>query len=291
MPDHCAGADPRRTGLSVCIVAYKDLSLNMRAIRQARSLTQAGHHVTIVGFRAPDTRLAGDSQTATLVSTGAPPFPTRLMNRLWLRGRLLRGDAAQRRAAEAGVAAGRSRNGLFARRVVDLVTDCSFDVVQAHFEKALIAASMLAGRCGAKLVFDAVEMPFDHELLPVDPTTRMVRLAEIQREIEIARLADGWITVNDSLADIAVERFGVAPPLVLRNYHNAGHWPPDGRLRRDLGLTHKERVLLHLNTMRRGEGLETAIDALARLPAEFHLVGLGPVPAAKLSEGNTAPGG
>jgi glycosyltransferase involved in cell wall biosynthesis len=43
-------------------------------------------------------------------------------------------------------------------------------------------------------------------------------------------------------------------------------------------LTNKARILLHLNTMRPGEGVETAIDALAQLPSEFHLVALGPAP-------------
>jgi glycosyltransferase involved in cell wall biosynthesis len=250
----------------------------MRTIRQARSLAQAGHKVTVVGFRNPDARLAGNGTSADLVATGIPPFPGLLMTRLWLTGRVLRNAAGQRRCAAAGVAAGRSRSGLFARRAADRLADCSFDVVQAHFDKALIAASQLARRCGAKLIFDAVEVPFDHELLPAGPTARTVRLAEIQREVEIARLADGWITVNDTLADAAVERFGVARPLVLRNLQDEGYRPSDGRLRRDLGLPNDVRILLHLNTMRRGEGLETAIDALAHLPAAFHLVGLGPVP-------------
>ncbi len=264
--------------LSVCIIACKDLSLNMRTIRQARSLTEAGHQVMIVGYKTPDPRLAGNTAAARLIATGAPPLPAALFGRVWLHGRLLRNEVRQHRHAARGVAAGRSRSGLFAVRAIEHLADHSFDVVQAHFDKALIAASRLAARCGAKLVFDAVEVPFDHELLPRNPTERAVRLAEIEHETEIATAADAWITVNDSIADHIAERFGVPRPHVLRNLPDEGYQPSDGRLRRDLGLPDDARVLLHLNTMRRGEGLETAIDALAHLPAAYHLVGLGPVP-------------
>lgn len=262
----------------MCIIACKDLSLNMRTIRQARSLTRAGHAVTIVGFCVPDARLAAEHEAATLVATGSPHPSILMMNKLWLTRHVLGDDAGLQRGAEAFVAAGGSRGGLFTRRAMTALAHRSFDVVQAHFDRSLIAAAALSHRCGAKLVFDAVEIPFDRELLPKPPTTRAVRLAEIRREAEIAQRADGWITVNDSLADAAVGRFNVPRPLVLRNFQDEEQWRSDGRLRGDVGLTGDARILLHLNTMRHGEGVETGIDALAHLPADFHLVALGPVP-------------
>jgi glycosyltransferase involved in cell wall biosynthesis len=283
MTAHHTAASGRRGGLAVCILACKDLSLNMRAARQARSLAEAGHRVTVVGFRAPDPRLAGCSGAVTLVATGAPRAAP-LMKRPWLRPGAMRDEAGLRRRAEMMVAAGRSHDGLFAAAVATRLAGSSFDVVQAHFDRALIAASALARRCGAKLVFDAVEMPFDDEQLTTAPAARAVRDAEIRQAAGISRTADGWITINDSLADAAVELFGIARPLVLRNFQDAGLWVSDGRLRSDLGLPEEVRILLHLNTMRKGEGLETAIDALACLPSAFHLVGLGPPPKADFLE-------
>ncbi len=262
----------------MCILACKDLSLNMRTIRQARSLARAGHRVTVVGSAVPDARLARGDKAVNLIATGTPRSSLLMMNGLWLRGGFLREDAALHRAAESAVAAGCSRGGLFARRVMNHLAGRSFHVVQAHFDRALLAASVLSRRNGAKLVFDAVEVPFDEEMLPRTRSARAVRLAEIRREAEIARHADGWITVNESLADAAVERFGVVRPMVLRNFQDKGRWASDGRLRSDIGVTREARILLHLNTMRRGEGIETAIDALAHLPAAFHLVALGPAP-------------
>lgn len=249
----------------------------MRTMRQARSLAEAGHEVVIVGFRTPDARLADGRPTGRLIATRAPLPPALVLTRMWLAGTVLRNGAAERREAEAAVAAGRSRNGAFARRAARLLSDRSFDVVQAHFDKSLIAASRIAERDGAKLVFDAVEVPFDRELLPKAHLNRTLRLAEIERESAIAGASDAWITVNDLIADNIVERFGVARPLVLRNFQQGGYRPSDGRLRRDLGLGEDVRILLHLNTMRGGEGLETAIDALTQLPGEFHIVALGPM--------------
>lgn len=264
--------------LSVCIIACKDLSLNMRTIRQARSLAHAGHRVTIVGYKAPDPRLGGDRAVASLVATGNAPAAIVLTSRLWTQTRILRDEAGAVRLAEAAVARGGGRTGIYARRAGRKLAGQSFDIVQGHFDRSLIAAESLARRSGARLVFDAVEVPFDVELLPRDPTSRAMRIAEIGRESAIARRADAWITVNESIADNIVERFGVARPFVLRNLADEGYWPSDGRLRRDIGLGADACILLHLNTLRRGEGVETIIDALARLPEHFHLVALGPTP-------------
>src|SRR5690349_12553316 len=118
MPGHGISAVPPHAGASVCIIACKDLSLNMRTIRQARSLTRAGHSVTIVGFRVPDARLAGEDNVATLIATGTPHPSILAMTRLWVTRRVLRDEAGLERGAEAFVAAGGSRGGIFTRRAL-----------------------------------------------------------------------------------------------------------------------------------------------------------------------------
>jgi glycosyltransferase involved in cell wall biosynthesis len=283
MPDGVLAAqDPSATltasaGLSVCIVAYKDLRLNTRVARQAASLLAAGHSVTVVGFAAPIFGEDG-APCPVLVATGVPGHPKSLTALLDVSRHVLplpRG-AGMRLGAAIAVGARRGRSGGFARMVARQLAGCAFDVVQAHDERALIAAAGIGRRCGAQLVFDAVELPFDDEKLPRWPAARALRLAEIGRESALARGAAGWITVNDSLADDIVQRLGVRRPLVLRNCPPAGRWRSDGRLRRDIGLPDGARLLLHLNTLRPGEGVETAIDALTRLPGDIHLAALGP---------------
>jgi glycosyltransferase involved in cell wall biosynthesis len=278
MAQQGSAAPGRRPGLSVCIVAYKDLSRNTRVARQAAALAQAGHKVTVVGFGALDLRPAAEEGAATAIAAGVPAYPKSLMTILDVARHMLplpRG-AGLRLVASAAVAAERNRSGVFARRVAALLGGRSFDVIQSHDEKALIAAAAVRRRCGGRLVFDAVEVPFDDEKLPKWPVARAVRLAEMRRELDIARFAEGWVTVNDALADDIADRYRVARPLVLRNCQCDGRWPSDGRLRRDLGLTDQARLLLHLNTLRPGEGVETAIDALAELPPDVHFATLGP---------------
>ncbi len=267
----------RGHGLSVCIVAYKDLSLNTRVARQASALAAAGHHVTIIGFGPPASPPDGAAGPA-VIATGIPAYPKMLMTLLDIGRHALpvpRG-AGLRLSAAAVVKTHRSRSGGFARMVGRRLAGRSFDVVQAHDERALIAAAAISRRCGGNLVFDAVELPFDSEKLPNWPVARAVRLAEIDCETALARGAAGWITINDSIADDIANRHGVPRPLVLRNCTLAGDWPSDGRLRRDLGLPAQARLLLHLNTLRPGEGIETTIDALTRLPSDIHFAALGP---------------
>ncbi|MFZ3235736.1 MAG: hypothetical protein WA184_10250, partial [Stellaceae bacterium] len=105
-------------GLSVCIVAYKDLRLNTRVARQAAALTAAGHAVTVVGFAAP--ALAEDGAPApVVVATGVPSHPKSLMTLLDIGRHVLplpRG-AGIRLGAAMAVRARRGRSGGFARMV------------------------------------------------------------------------------------------------------------------------------------------------------------------------------
>ncbi len=272
------GRSRESAGLSIAIVAYKDLSRNTRVLRQAMALAEAGHRVTVAGFAAPP-RPAGDAGAApAVVITGVPPYPKALMTLLDVVRHALpvARSGGLRLGAAAAVRTRRSRSGAFARMVQRLLAGCSFDVVQAHDERALIAAAAVRRCAGGHLVFDAVELPFDDEKLPNWPVARAVRLAEIACELDLARAAAGWITVSNSIAEDIARRFGVPRPLVLRNCPNARECSADGRLRRDLGLPPGARLLLHLNTLRSGEGVETVIDALGRLPPDIHFAALGP---------------
>jgi len=253
--------------LSVCIVAYKDLRLNTRVARQARVLAEAGHRVTIICFERPAEASAG----IEVLETGLPA-----MSRAVLAvPRPLRGDFLAHLAAGLG----RTRCHDFARRACRLAAGRRFDLIQAHHEKALIAADALRRRCGGKLLFDAIEWPFDPALLPRRPDMLALRRAEMARERAIATNCDGWMTVNDSLAEMAAARFGVPRPLVVRNCRFRTPPGDDGGLRADIGLPPEHKLVLYLNSVRPGEGLEQAVAALARLPGDVHLAVLGPARA------------
>jgi glycosyltransferase involved in cell wall biosynthesis len=265
-------------GLAVCIVAYKNLKLNTRIARQARALIESGHAVTVVAFAAPDPELIADLPDGTFLAALEPATPGLIKHGppLWRHVLRLPGDADLTAAATAMAILRQTRCQRFARRAAALVAGKTFDIVQAHHDRSLLAAAAIQSQCGGRLVFDAVEVPFDEELLSPAPEMRAMRRAEVHRERPIARAAEGWITVSDALADAATARFGITRPLVVRNCQR---WTPatsDSRLRSDLALPPEARIVLHLNTFRPGEGVEVAVEALALMAKNVHLVVLGP---------------
>ncbi|WP_395022695.1 glycosyltransferase family 4 protein [Dongia sp.] len=273
-PPQTARLQSGRRALSVCIVAYKDLTSNTRVARQAHALAARGHAVTVVSFAPPDPRLVGDR--ADFAATGVPKVGAALAVAVALAGSIL-GQAAGgpvRLAAALGGRFGQLRCQQFGLQAAKLCRGRRFDVVQAHFDKALIAAAAIREQCGGRLVFDAVELPFDRDSLPAPADQRALRLAEIAREQEIARTADQWLTVGGTLAAEITRRFRIAAPLVVRNCRQP-HLAPDARIRRDLGLDGAAQLVLALNSVRAGEGVEVIVEALRHLPAHVHLAILG----------------
>ena len=282
-PDDKALAEPKRR-LSICITAYKDLTSNTRVVRQAQALAQRGHKVSVVSFLPPDPKLAAQVADGAFLATGIPHAGTVLRRSLALAHRISGSSFPQplHLLAAVGGSIGRLRCQQFARQAVALCRDRRFDVVQAHFDKALIASDAIRRQCGGRLVFDAVELPFDSDALPPGIEERVLRLAEIARERKIVRSASRWLSVSNALAQEIARRFAVPAPLVVRNCRDAPR-QPDDRLRRDLGLGSDDRLVLALNSVRPGEGLEVVVDALRHLPDHVHLAVLGP--------GTDGPGG
>ncbi len=265
--------------LAICIVAYKDLGLNMRVARQVETLLARGHHVTVVAFKRPDPASLPESRHLSILETGVPRMPAMMSLTGWLWRALPAplGLAGASHLADTLAVANKTRCQQFMRQALNSVAGERFDLVQGHHEKSLIAAQAIARSSGARLLFDAVEIPFAEELNPLEADLLTLRKIEIERERSIALGADGWATVNDSIADLAVERFHVQRPTVVRNCLPLRSNKTGACLKADLGLGQSDRVLVYLNSVRRGEGLGLLIEALARLPDNVHLAMLSPV--------------
>lgn len=275
-PLEAASLPPARRPLSICIVAYKDLTSNTRVVRQAQALAKRGHAVTVVSFAPPDPRLAADVAGGDFLTTGVPHIGPILAQAVGLASALFGRSASApiRLIAALGGRAGQLRCQQFGTQAAKLCRGRRFDVVQAHFDKALLGADAIRHQCGGGLVFDAVELPFDQDSVPLVADKRELRLAEITRERAVARTADRWLTVGGALADEIARRFGIAAPLVLRNCREP-HSSADTRIRHDLGLDAGAQLVLALNSVRAGEGLEVVVEALRYLPAHVHLAVLG----------------
>ncbi len=167
----------------------------------------------------------------------------------------------------------------------------SGDVCHAMGFLALPVAAALAARTGAHLVYDARDLYVDSNNVARLPGPLRSAFAAYERRL--ARRADLVLTVNDSLADLLADRWGIARPTVVRNCAPA--WtppqPPPDRLRQALALPPGTALLLYHGGFLPDRGLPELIAVLARPElATAHLVLLGEGPlAARLRELAAAP--
>ncbi len=232
-----------------------------RVIKEAASLTAAGHRVTVLGMWE-----RGQPRTDTIEGFAVErlrpdPVPRDI-------------DARTRQAP-----------GLFARlvepfRLAFALLDFWWkayragrskkaDVYHAHDLSSLPAAWGAARATGAPLVYDA------HELF-----TEMGRLGAAPRaffrvlERALIGRATAVITVNDSIADELAKRYGVARPIVLRNCPRVGAAPPTREgsgLRAKVGLGPDVPLVLYQGMFMPHRGLENLVRA-ARHFRRAHLV-------------------
>ncbi len=158
-------------------------------------------------------------------------------------------------------------------------------MVQAHDLHTLPAAAEAARAQAVPLIYDAVEAPLEQRnwwALGHDQGERRVRHHAATVDTALApdvRAADTVFTVSAGLARWMESRYGCRRPVLLRNFrHFEAADPAASPLRRACGLVAGQRLVLQLNTVCPGEGVEVLLDALARLPDDVHLAFLGPPP-------------
>jgi glycosyltransferase involved in cell wall biosynthesis len=147
----------------------------------------------------------------------------------------------------------------------------TFQVVQAHDNYALLAASRLARRDRARLIYDAVELT-EHRL--ATNFTRLERLAEWydrRQEAAIFRRADAVTTIGKGVAHWYTRQYRIAPPLVIRNCRY--YWPyrADARLRTDIGVGAEVPLVVWFGGIYPQQGVELLIDAVPLFAPNVHL--------------------
>jgi glycosyltransferase involved in cell wall biosynthesis len=253
------------------MVIYGDVSYDSRVQREATSLVQAGHQVTIFCLDgSPDTMRMVDPRVEVRPvpvrgRRGLPHTPSPFLQSA---GRLARPLARVqwlvayvRNLASWGRAVGRAASG--------------YDTWHVHDFTGLLAA-WIARPARAALVYDV------HDLfLETGTGARLPRpLRWMVRRIErkLVRRTDLVVTVNEGLAD----RYrALVPRGHLTVVHNcAAAWTaPDPRptlIRDTLAIAPDEPVLLYHGLLDRARGLETLYEAiLDPRVARAHLVLLG----------------
>ena len=250
---------------------YNRCTADARVLKEARTLTEAGHRVRIVAVLDSETPAEEEREGFRIVRIDRNPVHYRL-----LRGMKIGVGVARRRLPFAFLFAPLApllallRQALLVPhkplmfgdyywRAYRLVRADPPDALHAHDLNTLPVAAALARRLRLPLTYDA------HELYP-EMSTLSAREAAVWRRLErrLAGRADHVVTVCDSIAAELQRRYAVARPTVLLNCpatNGNGEFvshtetnSPDG-----------EPVVLYQGGFSPNRGLETLVRAAGEL--------------------------
>ncbi len=146
-----------------------------------------------------------------------------------------------------------------------------FRIVQAHDNYALVAASRLAARDDARLIYDAVELTAHRLATSFTPLERLFERRDRRQEAAIFRKADAVTTVGQSVGDWYAQHYRIASPLVVRNCQYYWPYELDGRLRADIGIGPAVPLVVWFGGIYPQQGVETLIDAMPLMAPNIHL--------------------
>jgi glycosyltransferase involved in cell wall biosynthesis len=259
----------RRPGLRVAMALYAEVTHDSRVLREARSLADAGHEVTIycLGGRLPDDapfRAVGFRPSGRVVVPGeGSPFlgPAR-------GGRI--GRAARRILWLIGYIRGARRWG---RRIA--ATAGPVDVWHAHDLNALAAVGPLIGRESA-LIYDSHEEFLETGSAVHLPGPARSLLRALERRLVARSVA--VVTVNDGIAADLRDAYAPRRLVVVRNC--PPRWSPPAErpdlLRQAFDIPAEAPVVLFHGSLTVDRGIERIVAAIGRPELRAaHLVLLG----------------
>lgn len=227
---------------------FNDLSTDTRVYREATTLRDNGYEVAVVGIKesgsAPAPSWAGVKTARIAIGLGRRPFPKAryLEHLLKLTGALLRLDG---------------------------------DVYHAHDLDTLLASYIASRSKRARLVYDAHELMVEETAVQGRPITRAMWWI---LENLLIRRADRVLTVNRSIANELVKRYGIDSPEVVMNCPEYRRARRTRKLREILGIESSQSIILYQGGLLSGSGLEVLIESMHWLE-QVILVFLGNGPA------------
>ncbi len=287
----------------VVAIVLNSVSRDARVLKEANSLQAAGHEVTVIGvadrdFPAPRTlldsrvtilRVASGSLSQPTSGEAAVPVarrqgPRHLIGAARRRVRALLETRAGREAKQRALklleryapAVLEGETGRRARQrtedIVRLARSLQPDIVHCHDVRSLPAGTMLKQATGCLLVYDAHEIY--EELAQASPAA----VDEFRRiHVEHLPLADGFVTINESIAGWYAEHYPALPPAttVMNATVRAAPFAYDGRLHTAAGLPAGAKILLYQGGYAEKRGLEALVASAGHIPGDWTLVMMG----------------
>ena len=275
---------------SICIVAAKNLRHNTRVARQATALSENGYRVAIAALELP---LGDQLDGIELIRIQTWRPLQRLLGADKKRQPQTHGDLLGRTDSQSDLDVSGARASLvrvlracarpFAQRITSLLfahacrnqISGTYDVIQAHDALALRAAVALARRQKAKLAYDGVEFVDNRAFASSDRLFRFIRRLESKIEAKIIRQADASFAIGPSMQAWMSRRYQIPAPTVVRNCRNFEPAKSDPELRARIGASETDVVILYLNSIAPGRGVEQVLHALTHTNTPFRLAILG----------------
>ncbi len=165
-------------------------------------------------------------------------------------------------------------------RVYKVVKLSSADVIQAKDLLALPAAYVVSRLVGARLVYDSSELNLEAGATGLIRGPRKWLLHRY--EGFMTRRSDVVMTVNDSIATILAQWYGIPKPYLVRNCpERVPHLNKSTYLRQRLNLPPDVPIVLYHGGLTANRGLHQLVESLQYLPqATLVLMGYGPLRAA-----------
>lgn len=241
--------------MRVLVIIYGDFPREPRTRKEVESLVAAGHEVTVLAVQA-------ESQSDHETICGAT---------------VLREPVTQARGSNPFTRKKRTREAVLDlhRRWYERVRALGFDVIQAQNLDTLAFAVQLASERGARVVYDALEFWVEYQKPSLGANIAERIAGEItawywaRQEQRLLRSVDAVICVNPFVAAEMSRRYGIGVPKVVLNVPWSA--PPGAE---PLSAVSIGVPVVYAGVLSRGRGLETLVDAVARVD-EVSLMLLG----------------
>ena len=234
--------------MHICMVAFSDLHFDYRIYREATSLHNAGHQITIIAAAFHSAPLEGwDDFDIQLIPTDRSRSLRKLYPQFW-------------------------------HRAFPLLLAAKADAYHAHDLDALWPTVRVARRLERPLVYDSHEFWIEQSSLVDRP---LIRFFWSMLERRLIGQVDRVITVSASIAQELKARYALEEVLVLRNLPLFRERIDSDLIRQTLDLPADRPIVLYQGGFLTDNGLSEQIEAAAAFDrAALVLIGDGPNEAA-----------